>query len=119
MPLNHLTRVAVVGAGGNVGSYITAALLGTGKHQVTAVTRAGSSTKLPEDLAAVTRIDYDDPATIAAALPGQGILINTVSVTGVNVGEKLVDAAKEAGVQWIVPNESSIDNINAAFGKAN
>ena len=118
MSPNHLTKIAIVGASGNVGSHIVSALLGTGRHQVTAITRAGSTSKLPEGLAAIKSIDYDEPSNIAEALTGQEVLINTVSVAGMNVGEKLVDAAAEAGVEWIVPNEWGIDNTNTSLGEA-
>lgn len=118
MAATYLTRVAVVGAGGNVGSHIVTALLATGKHEVTAITRAGSTSKLPDGLTAVKSIEYDDPVTIVEALKGQQVLIITVSVEGVNVSEKLVDAAAEAGVEWIIPNEWSIDNTNTSLGEA-
>lgn len=40
---NHVENIAIVGAGGNMGSYITQELLKTNKHKITAVTRAESS----------------------------------------------------------------------------
>ena len=120
MPSNTLTRVAIVGASGNVGSHITSALLATGKHQVTAITRAGSTSKVPEGIIAIKSIDYNDPSTLVEALKGQEVLINTVSASaaGGDVQEKLVDAAAEAGVQWIVPNEWGSDNSNTALVEA-
>ncbi|KAK8217388.1 hypothetical protein M8818_001144 [Zalaria obscura] len=49
MSKHHIEKVAIVGAGGNSGKYIAEALLKTGKHTVTAISRAESSAKLPED----------------------------------------------------------------------
>lgn len=118
MSATHLTNIAIVGAGGNVGSHITRALLATGKHSVTAITRAGSTGDLPAGLAAVKTINYDDPTTLVAALQGQQVLINTISASASEAQEKLVDAAAAAGVQWIVPNEWASDYTNVALGEA-
>lgn len=84
-------------------------LLKTGKHTVTALSRADSQAKLPEGIV-VKNIDYDKPETIVEALRGQDALIITLSVTAPKDTEtKLVNAAQEAGVKWIIPNGWSPD----------
>lgn len=84
-------------------------LLKTGKHTVTALSRADSQAKLPEGIV-VKNIDYDKPETIVEALKGQDALIITLSVTAPKDTEtKLVNAAQEAGVKWIIPNGWSPD----------
>ncbi|GIK07140.1 hypothetical protein Aspvir_002795 [Aspergillus viridinutans] len=110
---NAIERVAIVGAGGTVGSNIVAALLKTGKHTVTALTRKDSSNKLPEGVVAAP-VDYDDEATIVAALKGQQFLIITMAPTAPrDTHSKLVQAAAKAGVPYIMPNGygGDIDHI--------
>lgn len=45
---NRIEHVAIVGATGSVGAYITKELLKRGKHTVTAITREDSKSKMPE-----------------------------------------------------------------------
>ncbi|GFF94879.1 isoflavone reductase [Aspergillus udagawae] len=110
---NAVERVAIVGAGGTVGSHIVASLLKTGKHTVTALTRKDSSNQLPEGVV-VAPVDYNDEATIVAALKGQQFLIITMAPTAPrDTQSKLVQAAAKAGVPYIMPNgyAGDIDNI--------
>ncbi|GFF66306.1 hypothetical protein IFM60648_06589 [Aspergillus lentulus] len=110
---NAIERVAIVGAGGTVGSHIVAALLKTGKHTVTALTRKDSSNRLPEGVL-VARVDYDYEATIVDALTGQQFLIITMAPTAPrDTHSKLVQAAAKAGVPYIMPNgyAGDIDHI--------
>ncbi|KAJ7573845.1 hypothetical protein C8J56DRAFT_1173314 [Mycena floridula] len=69
---NYIEKVAIVGAGGQMGSYIVEALLKTGKHHVTAITRIDSTCNLP------TGVDIKkvDSASLVAALQGQDALIS-------------------------------------------
>ncbi|KAB5536696.1 hypothetical protein GE09DRAFT_1140978 [Coniochaeta sp. 2T2.1] len=101
---NRIQNVAVVGAGGQIGRHITEQLLKTGKHAVTAVTRRDSTSKLPQGVK-VAAVDYNDQASIVAALKGQQFLVITLSVFAPpNTHGKLVRAAAEAGVLYILPN---------------
>ncbi|KAH6881667.1 hypothetical protein BKA58DRAFT_327783 [Alternaria rosae] len=107
--LSKLKNIAVVGANGNVGSYITSALLAKNHFNVTAVTRAESKATFPSGVS-VARIDYDSPDTIVKALTGQDALVITMSVFGGNAQEKLIRGAAQAGVPWILPNEFGMYN---------
>ncbi|CAI7661893.1 unnamed protein product [Penicillium viridicatum] len=110
---NAVERIAIVGAGGTIGSHIVAALLETGKHNVTVLSRKYSSNKLPEGVL-VTPVDYDDEATIVAALKDQQFLIITMAPTAPrDTHSKLVQAAAKAGVPYVMPNSygGDIDNI--------
>lgn len=100
-------------AGGNVGRYITNALLETGNFTVTAVTRADSQNALP-DAVAVKKVDYGMPDALVEALRGQDALVITISGRSPMqvIEEKLVRAAAEAGVPWILPNEWSPDSAS-------
>lgn len=80
------------------------ALLKTGKHTVSAITRAGSSSKLPGGVQ-VKSVDYEDPATLVEALQGQDALIITMAATApAEIQLKLIQAAAEANVPWVLPN---------------
>ncbi|PNS20291.1 arf-GAP with GTPase, ANK repeat and PH domain-containing protein 9 [Sphaceloma murrayae] len=105
MSSNHLTKIAIVGASGSVGKYVVASLLANGKHQVMAITRADSKAVFPKGVV-IAKVDYDDQATLVAALQGQDALIITMSVAAPpGQQQKLIAAAAEAKVPWILPNE--------------
>lgn len=81
---------------------MTEALLKTGKHTVTAITRVDSQSKLPEGVI-LKKVDYDKPETLVEALRGQHALIITLSGRSpIQQAEgKLVKAAAEAEVPWM------------------
>ena len=108
---NHIRNIAVVGATGSVGKHITASLLKTGKHTVTAITRADSKSQLPDGVRAA-KVDYEDQNSLVDALKGQQALVITMNAMAVKttVG-KLIEAAATAGVEWIMPNEYAPDVI--------
>ncbi|KAH8590809.1 hypothetical protein B0O99DRAFT_663916 [Bisporella sp. PMI_857] len=109
---NRITKIAIVGAGGNVGSFITAALLKTGKHTITAITRLDSQSKLPEGVIS-KKVDYSKQETLVDALRGQDALVITLSaLTPKETDMQLINAAAEAGVPWVLPNEWGPDNTN-------
>ena len=96
---------------------MTEALLKTGKHIVTAITRVGSQTQLP-DVVVSKSVDYSKPETLVDALRGQDALVITLSGYAPKETEmQLVRAAGEAGVAWILPNEWSPDTANEALVK--
>ncbi|KAJ5494354.1 hypothetical protein N7463_010441 [Penicillium fimorum] len=114
---NSIERIAIVGAGGTIGSHITAALLKTGKHTVTALSRKGSSNKLPKGIL-VAPVDYDDEATIVAALKDQQFFIITMAPTAPqDTHSKLVQAAAKAGVPYVMPNAYGGDIDNVKLGE--
>ncbi|KAK3942489.1 NAD(P)-binding protein [Diplogelasinospora grovesii] len=115
-PNNRVERVAIVGAGGNVGKPIAAALLATGRHTVTALTRAGSDTSSFPSGLLISTVNYDDPETIVAALKGQQFLVITLSVhSPPDTHRKICDAAAAAGVKYVMPNYWGEDLNNTAL----
>lgn len=74
------------------------------KHTITALTRVDSKSPVPAGVKAVS-VDYDDEASVVAALKGQQFLIITL---GARVPEevhgKIVAAAGKAGVPYVMPN---------------
>ena len=113
---NYIKNVAIIGAGGNVGSYMTKALLETGKHTVTAITRPDSTSKLPDGVH-MKKVDYENPQTIVEALKGQDALILTLNVMALGQEEKIIQAAADAQVPWVLPNEWSPDSAHEGLVK--
>ena len=96
---------------------MTEALLKTGIHTITAITRVDSQIKLPEGVI-YKKVDYSKPETLVEALRGQDALVITLSGHTPKESEmQLVNAAGEAGVPWILPNEWSPDTANEALVK--
>ena len=89
-------------------------MLKTGKHLLTAIARPGSTNTLPEGIR-VARIDYsaDDNTALVEALQGQQALIITMAVSAPSdTVSKLVRAAAEAGVPYVMPNWFGHDAAN-------
>ena len=117
MSSNHIKNVAIVGAGGQQGRWIAEELVKTGKHDVTAITRADSDSKFPDGVKSAN-VDYSDESTIIDALKGKDCLIITMSVMAPRDSqEKLIRAAAEAGVPWVMPNEWGSDYISEDLAK--
>lgn len=78
------------------------ALLKTGKHTITAITRHNSKNTLPEGILS-KKVDYEKLETLVEALRGQDALVITLSGHAPiqETEEKLVKAAGEAGVPWM------------------
>lgn len=114
---DYTRNVAIVGAGGNSGSYMTAELLKTGKHSITAVTRIDSQSKFPKGVQ-VARVDYNKPETIVEALKGQDALVITLSsFADPSQQNTLIKAAGEAGAPWILSNEWAPDSAHPGLAK--
>ncbi|KAF4436033.1 isoflavone reductase family [Fusarium acutatum] len=114
---NSIERVAIAGAGGTVGSHIANALLQTGKHTITALTRQGSTNNLPGGII-VAPIDYNEELTLIAALKNQQFLIITMAPNAPkDTHSKLVRAATKAGVPYIMPNSYAGDIEQAKLGE--
>ncbi|KAL8678373.1 MAG: hypothetical protein Q9186_005267 [Xanthomendoza sp. 1 TL-2023] len=112
---NHIKNVAIVGATGTSGKYIVEALLAKGTQNITALTREGGTTQMPSGIS-VKKIKYDDHSSIVSALHGQDALIITMNARAPPEQQtKLIEAAAEARVSWILPNEYGYDNANEAL----
>ncbi|KAJ5297433.1 hypothetical protein PENANT_c005G06526 [Penicillium antarcticum] len=99
-----LERVAIVGATGRIGGAFAEALVKTGKHTVTALTRPGGKGKIPDGVDSV-EVNYDDQASIIEPLKGQQFLIITLAVSAPDdLHARIAAAAGKAGVPYIMPN---------------
>ncbi|KAF2169462.1 hypothetical protein M409DRAFT_36175 [Zasmidium cellare ATCC 36951] len=114
---NAIKRIAIVGAGGTVGAFITAALSNTPNHTLTALTRPGSTAALPSHIKTFS-VDYTSPTSLTTALQNQQLLIITLSPTAPrDTHSKLVQAAARAGVKYIIPNGYGPDIENTKHGE--
>jgi NmrA-like family len=87
-------------------------LLAEGKQIVTAITRADSEGSVPASVVA-KKVDYSSHSSLVEALKGQDALIITLSVMAPRDQQsKLIEAAAEAGVPWIMPNEWGSDTAH-------
>lgn len=88
------------------------ALLKTGKHTVTAITRTNSNNNMPEGVH-IAKVDYAHPPSLVDALRGQDSLIITMSTMAPKDQEMaLIEAAAEAEVPFVLPNEWSPDTAH-------
>jgi uncharacterized protein YbjT (DUF2867 family) len=99
------TTILVTGATGTIGSHVVAALAKEPDVKVRAAVRTGEKAKALTG-ANVTPVDfdYDQPATVAAALAGADkvFLLTPFSDKQAELGKGLVDAAAKAGVKHVV-----------------
>jgi hypothetical protein len=100
-----------------MGRQLVRALLATGKHKITAVTRPNSTSSIPEGVNLI-KADYTDHAALVSAFKGQQFLIITMAVFApADTHANLVKAAGEARVPYIMPNWYGGDPRNAEMAK--
>ncbi|KXH51540.1 hypothetical protein CSAL01_05530 [Colletotrichum salicis] len=115
--LDHPQHIAIVGAGGEIGSHMTRELLRTKKHQITALTRAESTNTFPDGVLG-KRVDYEDQSSIVDTLCGKDVLIITLAGNAPPDQEaKLIEAAAEAHVAWVIPNEWGLDSDDKSLAE--
>eukprot|EP01117_Protostelium_nocturnum_P006540 TRINITY_DN2356_c0_g1_i1.p1 TRINITY_DN2356_c0_g1~~TRINITY_DN2356_c0_g1_i1.p1 ORF type:complete len:341 (+),score=77.46 TRINITY_DN2356_c0_g1_i1:85-1107(+) len=117
---NHIQKIALVGATGQVGKFILESLLKSNvKHQITVLTREETNHSFPEGVQ-VKKVNYDDKSSIVSALQGQEAVVLTLAVTvPKDLSFRIIEAAAEANVSWILPNEWGyfFDESNLDFAK--
>ncbi|MCJ1284878.1 hypothetical protein MMC26_004215 [Xylographa opegraphella] len=106
-----LKNVIILGAGGNLGPSILAALTSDPHFTVSVLSRHSSTSTFPPGVT-VHRIGDDYPeADLLAAFKGQDAVVSTLSHA---VGHKaIIDAAIKAGVKRFVPSEFGSNTRNA------
>ncbi|KAK8032210.1 NAD(P)-binding protein [Apiospora arundinis] len=106
--------VAVIGAGGKLGKLVTTALLSAG-FTVVALTRAGSSTPLPDGVAAVRQVDFTSLEDLVGALAGQDAVVSVIGTMAVAQQKVLVEAAAQAKVKRFLPSEFGLNTRGAGL----
>ena len=115
---NHVENIVIVGAGGRSGQVMVKEIVKGGKHRVTAVTRPDSENTMPAGLHKIEKVNYSDHSELVRVFTGQDVLIITMGVMAPKESQtQLIDAAVEAGVRWIMPNEWGTDHANIQAGK--
>jgi uncharacterized protein len=90
-----MTKIAIVGATGKIGSRLTDEALRRG-HSVTAIAR--KATALPAREGVTTKdADINEPATLAAAISGSDVAVVSVTFRSMKA-QTVLDAVKRAGV---------------------
>ena len=90
-------------------------LVAGGKHSITCLTRPDSTSTFPAG-STVVKVDYNDHDQLVAALRGHDALVITLSVTSPpDLHSRLVKAAADAGVPWVVPNDWGVDSNDAGL----
>ncbi|KAH0401222.1 NAD(P)-binding protein, partial [Aureobasidium melanogenum] len=97
--MSDISNVAVLGASGNFGTPITAALVAAGFH-VTIITRSSSTTIHPSNIRTL-RIDYT-AKTLTKAFTNQDAVVCVVGPGGIALQKTFVDAAVAAGVKRFI-----------------
>ncbi|KGQ07166.1 hypothetical protein BBAD15_g7511 [Beauveria bassiana D1-5] len=111
--VDHISKAAIIGAGGNVGKHMTQALLQTGKGTVTALTRIGSKSVLPEGVIK-DPVDYANEESLVGGAQGPAVPHRVHGSLGRRpTAEAIVmSAAGKAGVPRVMPtcHGTDIDN---------
>jgi NmrA-like family len=120
-PLTNSTNTSK--ATGNLGSLILQALLSTdARFNVTALTRSTSTATFPpgtEDRITILKGDYDSPNFLSLAFTGQDALLLVLHGSAIIQPQiKLIEAAADAGVKWILPTEYGTDSANMELTNA-
>lgn len=106
--------VALVGATGDLGGRILAALARR-RVEIRALVRAGTPPATQDALrggATPLPVDFDDPAALARALSGAECIVsalNGLAPTMLDLQGRLLDAALRAGVPRFIPSDFSLD----------
>lgn len=100
-----MTTILVTGATGTIGSQVVKALRGVPGLKVRAAVRSGErASELAGDNVTTVDFDFARPDTIAKAVDGvdKVFLVTPFVEKPVELAERLIDAAKKAGVKHIV-----------------
>ncbi|ETS85206.1 hypothetical protein PFICI_03231 [Pestalotiopsis fici W106-1] len=105
----QITKVALAGATGSLGSVMLDELLQAG-FEVTVLTRSADQ-KLPGNVT-VKAVDYDSVESVTEALRGQQAVVSTIGGAALGKQLTLVEAAANAGVLRFIPSEFGSNTLN-------
>ena len=101
---NVLQNVALIGATGNIGSRVLAALLDQGRHALTAITRSTSKSTFPAGVT-VYRGNLEDPSFLQSSLAGKDVLVSLVAHDALRCETLFLEAAERVGVKVFIPSD--------------
>lgn len=114
--MSTIKRVAIAGAGGNIGTPILKQLLESNSFDVTVLTRETSTATFPSNVT-VKKVNYEDVSSLTSALKGIDGVVSTLASVSLSSQTKLIDASIAAGVQRFVPSEFGVDTQNENASK--
>lgn len=116
-----IKNIALVGAGGNLGSLVLKNLIQSRKSfNIAVISRSGSKSAFPADPSITVKTgSYDSASFLESAFAGIDAAILTLNYNAVPDGEiRLIEAAAAAGVKWIFPAEFGSDTGNEVMVNA-
>ena len=115
MASRTINNIALVGAGGNMGSLVLKHLLESPlKYNITIVSRLDSKSTFPEDPSITIKAgSYDSDSFLASAFSGIDAVVLALHFDAIpDTAIRLIKAAAAAGVKWIFPTEFGSDTGN-------
>ena len=107
-----LTKVLLIGAGGNLGPSILSAFATDSRFMVSILARKSSESSFPSNIL-VHRVGEDYPeAELLEAFKGQQAIISTIATANSLQQKSIIDTAIKAGVKRFVPSEFGSDTLN-------
>ncbi|KAK1760324.1 hypothetical protein QBC47DRAFT_366884 [Echria macrotheca] len=110
--------VAIIGATGNVGRLILAALQSATPpfERITVLTRSSSTPPDPSLLTNpnthIVTVDYTSRDSLVSALHGVDAVVSAIATQSVDTQKQIIDAAVEAGVRFFIPSEFGLANTH-------
>ena len=109
--MSAITKVALIGATGNLGPAILKALL-ENNFEVTVLSREGSTST--DSLSShpnqkIVKVNFDDSGSIASALKGIEGVVSNVASAALYSQKAIIDCAIQAGVQRFIPSDFGSD----------
>ncbi|KAI7251753.1 hypothetical protein KC319_g3167 [Hortaea werneckii] len=114
---NYLKNIAIVGAGGNVGSAALKHLLASDRNfNITILTQPTSTSTFPtHPRLTVQKGTFTDANFLTPALQNQDALLLALGFRAMDLQPPLITAAVSAGVSYILPTEYAGDGLNEAM----
>ncbi|KAI1112508.1 NAD(P)-binding protein [Nemania sp. NC0429] len=113
--MSALTKIAIVGATGNLGPAILQQVVNA-RFDVTVLTRKSSSHTFPASVK-VVEVDYESLDSVTDALRGQDAVVSTIGSAALSKQLLLVEAAAKAGVKRFLPSEFGSDTVHPKVSK--
>lgn len=105
-------KVAIVGGSGQIGQNILNALVEANRFDITAISREESNAQFAP-MVTIKKGDYSSKEFFVETLRGQEALIIALAFTVPDeVHSRLIEAAAEAGVEFVLLNEFGSDNAH-------
>ncbi|KAI7087550.1 hypothetical protein KC356_g4074 [Hortaea werneckii] len=111
---SYLKNIAIVGAGGNVGSAALKHLLASDRNfNITILTQPTSTSTFPSHpRLTIQKGTFTDPDFLTTALSNQDALLLALGFRAMDLQPHLITAAVSAGVKYILPTEYAGDGLN-------